>query len=86
MFDTVLIVRPSIPISTRWRFNPTVQVGAGDSENTYQLQPQFQYDFSERWEARIGYRKLHYSINRGRADTAMDINLSGPLIGFGGVF
>lgn len=86
VLDTVLIVRPSIRLSTRWRFNPTLQGGAGDSQNTYQLQPQFQYNFTERWECRIGYRKLHYSMNGSRGDTSMDVNFSGPLIGCGAIF
>jgi hypothetical protein len=84
-FDGTVIVRPSFRISQRWLFNPTVSVGGGDSKYFYQLQPQFQYQFSKTWEARFGYRKMHYTIDASRG-ARYDMNLSGPLIGFGATF
>jgi hypothetical protein len=83
--DATVIVRPSFRISQRWLFNPTVSVGGGDSKYFYQLQPQFQYEFSKTWEARFGYRKMHYTIDASRG-TRYDMNLSGPLFGFGATF
>jgi hypothetical protein len=35
--DTVIVFRPSIPLSEKWRFNPTLSYGSGDSEKTYEL-------------------------------------------------
>jgi hypothetical protein len=91
--DAVLVLRPSIQLSSRWRFNPTLQYGAGDSKDTYQLQPQFQYNITDTLEARIGYRKMHYNIENNsqpRIGPALhndaDISLSGPFIGVGWMF
>jgi hypothetical protein len=83
--DAVLIFRPSFQLSQHWLLNPTISVGGGDSKYTYQLQPQFQYQFNSMWEMRFGYRKLHYNINGSRGNN-LDVSLSGPLIGFGITF
>lgn len=83
--DTVLVVRPSFPLSDRWRFNPTLSYGSGDSESTYELQPQFQYQISKTWATRIGYRTLSYDIESD-AGNKVDVTFSGLLIGFGGTF
>jgi hypothetical protein len=83
--DATLIVRPSFRLTQHLLFNPTMSYGAGDSKDFYQLQPQFQYQFNKTWEARIGYRKMHYTIDSVRANR-YDMNLAGPLIGFGATF
>jgi hypothetical protein len=49
------------------------------------LQPQFQYQFNSTWEIRFGYRKLHYKLTGDRNNT-LNLNLAGPLIGFGATF
>jgi hypothetical protein len=83
--DAVFILRPSWQFSQHWLFNPTVSVGGGDSQLTYQLQPQFQYQFNSTWEMRFGYRRLSYNVNSDRGNN-LDIRFSGPLIGFGATF
>jgi hypothetical protein len=83
--DTVLIVRPSFPLSDRWRFNPTLSYGSGDSESTYELQPQFQYQISKNWATRLGYRRLAYDIESDSGNE-IDVTFSGFIIGFGGTF
>ena len=83
--DAVFIFRPSFQFSQHWLFNPTMSVGVGNNNNTYQLQPQFQYQFNSKWEIRFGYRKLHYKFT-GNRDNTLDLNLAGPLIGFGATF
>jgi hypothetical protein len=83
--DAVAIFRPSFQLSQHWLLNPTISVGGGDSKYTYQLQPQFQYQFNSTWEMRFGYRKLHYNINGSRGNN-LDVSLSGPLFGFGITF
>jgi len=85
VIDTVIVLRPSIHLSEHWRFNPTMSYGGGESEDTYQLQPQFQYQFTDRFEARVGYRRLHYTI-KGNKSNELDLNFSGPIIGFGWTF
>jgi hypothetical protein len=82
----VLIVRPNFRLSTRWVFNPTLSFGeSSSSKTTYQLQPQFVYQFNRTWQARFGYRKLYYKITSDRNNT-FDGSLTGPLIGFGATF
>jgi hypothetical protein len=60
--DLLLVLRPCMPITKRLSFNPTIAVGAGDSELTYDLWPNFQYHFSDTLAGRVGYRQLYYEI------------------------
>lgn len=84
--DPVVIVRPSIPLSEHWRFNPTLSYGTGgDSEKTYELQPQFQYQAWKNGAFRFGYRKVGYDIESSRGNT-FDGAFEGPFIGFGMTF
>jgi hypothetical protein len=83
--DAVVMVRPSLQLSQHWLFNPTMSIGGGDSKLTYQLQPQFQYQFNATWEMRFGYRRLSYNIDSSRGNN-LDVRMSGPLIGFGATF
>lgn len=85
VLDTVVILRPSFQLTKQLRFNPTLSYGQGDSDETYQLQPQLQYQFTDRMEARLGYRKMHYKIT-GDRNNILDFNLAGPFIGFGWTF
>jgi outer membrane protein OmpA-like peptidoglycan-associated protein len=85
--DGVLILRPSFQISEKWRFNPTLSYGSGDSEQTYELSPQLQWDFSDYFALRFGYKTLHYEIEDGDKGTPdfreTDVDFSGPFIGLG---
>lgn len=85
IYDAVLVVRPSFQLSRRWRFNPTLSIGAGDSDLTYELQPQFQFHFNDTWIARIGYRRLYYDTE-GSSGNEFDGSFHGFLLGFGGTF
>jgi len=63
--DTIIMLRPSIQITENWRFNPTMSYAVdGDSEDHYELSPQFQYQFSDYFALRIGYRSLSYDIGK----------------------
>jgi outer membrane protein OmpA-like peptidoglycan-associated protein len=85
--DPVIIVRPSLQISDRWRFNPTFSYGTGgDSESTYELQPQVQYQATDRMALRFGYRKLYYDIENDVNGNSFDGSFNGPFIGFGFTF
>jgi hypothetical protein len=85
--DPVLIVRPSIRISDRWRFNPTLSYGTGgDSEESYELWPQVQFDINDNIALRFGYRKLHYEVESGRRGNAFDGAFEGGMLGLGGKF
>ena len=58
------MLRPSFQISERWRFNPTFAYGvSGDSDTTYTMMPQVQYQFSDSFAARFGYKKVHYEFD-----------------------
>lgn len=84
--DPVIILRPSFPISEKWRFNPTLSYGTGgDSEETWELQPQFQYQAGQNTSLRLGYRKLHYELEN-ESGNAFDGAFEGPFIGFGFTF
>lgn len=89
--DTLIMLRPSMRISERWRFNPTMSYAvAGDSETHYELSPQFQYQFSDSFALRFGYRRLHYETENGRpgADNyrEMDADMAGLMVGVGWTF
>jgi hypothetical protein len=82
----VIIVWPSIQLSERWRFNPSLSYGkGGDVESTYDLQPQFQFQPWESTALRFGYRKLHYKIKSDNGDT-FDGSFHGPFIGLNFTF
>ena len=55
-----------------------------DSDLTYELQPQFQYDISKTMSARFGYRRLYYDIKNERS--SMDVTFSGFIVGLGFIF
>lgn len=85
--DPIVMLRPSFPLGTRWRFNPTISFGTGgDSEKTWELQPQFQYQISDRVGLRIGYRKLYYEIDSENGRNKFDGSFQGLIIGIGGTF
>jgi hypothetical protein len=83
--DAVLVFRPSLPLSPKWRFNPTISIGAGDSDFTYELWPQFQYKFTETFITRLGYRNLGYKFETD-AGNKWDGNQHGFIIGLGGIW
>ncbi len=82
--DAVVVFRPSMPLSKRWRFNPTISVGTGDSDLTYEIWPQLQYHFSDNWALRVGYRQLHYKFENGNDE--LNLAFTGPVVGFGGTW
>ena len=59
----MLFVRPSYQISKRWRLNPTFAFGGGDSDKVWELQPQLQFQVTDNFAVRFGYRKLFYEID-----------------------
>ena len=82
-WDPALVVRPSFFLTKdkKLRFNPTLSIGGGgDSEFLYELQPQFQYDFTKNIGARLGYRRLYYKIS-GDHDSELKITYDGLIAG-----
>ena len=84
LIDAVLVVRPSFQLSEKWRFNPTLSIGAGDSDLTYEIQPQFQYQFNDTLAARLGYRRLYYDVDKNNFE--FDGAFHGFLLGLGFAF
>ncbi|MEZ4598363.1 MAG: outer membrane beta-barrel protein [Syntrophotaleaceae bacterium] len=85
IFDGILMLRPSFRLSQRWYFNPTFSIGAGDSDLTWELQPQFQFNFADNWGALIGYRRLYYDVEGDRGNS-FDGAFHGFMLGLGGGF
>jgi hypothetical protein len=81
LIDGVAVVRPRYQLSRIFWFSPTMSVGAGQSDFTYELSPQFQYDFSHGWMGRIGYRRLHYKVHNDNG--AFDGAIHGFIVGLG---
>jgi outer membrane protein OmpA-like peptidoglycan-associated protein len=85
--DPIVMLRPSFPLGNRWRFNPTISFGAGgDSEKTWEVQPQLQFQISDNVGLRIGYRKLYYEIDSENGRNKFDGSFQGLIIGIGGTF
>ncbi len=89
--DTIVMVRPSVQLSENWRFNPTFAYAIdGDSDTHYELNPEFQYQLSDSFAMRFGFRSLHYDTSSGTRGApgyqAFDGDLSGFLIGVGWTF
>lgn len=84
--DPVIMFRPSFPLSERWSFIPSFSYGeGGDSESTYELEPQFRYQAGDSLALHIGYRKLAYDIESERG-AAFDGAFEGPFLGIGWTF
>jgi len=84
--DTVVMLRPSFQLSERWRFNPTLAYGvSGDSDTTYVMMPQFQFQFSRSFAARFGYKKVHYEFDGNNGQNS-DVDVSGLFVGVGWTF
>ena len=60
--DGIVVLRPSLPLGERFAFNMTLAVGAGESDITYEVQPDVQYFFTENIAARAGYRYVYYEF------------------------
>ncbi|MGB7755331.1 MAG: hypothetical protein WBL23_04635 [Salinisphaera sp.] len=83
--DAVLVFRPSLPLQARWRFNPTMSIGGGDSDLTYELWAKFQFQIANNVAMRIGYRRLYYKIDNGN-ENKWDGSMHGIMLGLGAVW
>ncbi len=78
VLDAIVGGRATWPFAERWRFGLYGDVGAGDSDLTWQALANLGYDF-DTWGLNLGYRILDYDIEDG--DKALDLTLAGWLIG-----
>ncbi len=84
--DTIVVLSPTIHLSEKWLFKPILSYGIeGDSDTTYELQPQLHYRLSPDLTLGIAYRRLHYDVSSGQKNTVtyreFDGDISGMLIG-----
>jgi hypothetical protein len=84
--DTIVILSPVFHLSEKWAFRPIMSYGiAGDSDTTYELQPQLHYRLSPTLTLGVAYRRLHYDESSGQKNTLdyreFDGDISGMLIG-----
>jgi len=89
--DTIVMLRPSVRLTEHWRFNPTLSYGiSGDSDMTYELMPQFQYQFADSFAVRFGYKRLYYKEAAGPKNTPrfelIDGSIAGLFVGVGWTF
>ena len=89
--DGILVLRPCIPILPSkidgLRFNPTLAIGAGDSDLVYELFPQIQYQITDHVAARLGYRTVGYKLKGDKnEDNELNVNLAGLIVGVGVTF
>lgn len=82
IYNAVVMLRPSMPITAKLRFNPTLNIGAGDSDLTYELQPELQYNFTDDVAGRFGYRRVYFKEEFSN-DSEIDVTFSGFIIGLG---
>jgi hypothetical protein len=76
--DGIVGGRLMLPFAEHWRWGLYGDVGAGESDLTWQALANVGYDF-DTWGLNLGYRVLDYDIEDG--DKALDVTLEGWLFG-----
>jgi hypothetical protein len=76
--DAVVVGRATRPLNENWDLVGYADVGAGDSDLTWQALASFNYACDD-WIIAIGYRVMDYELDSGAVDT--DLTLNGPIIG-----
>lgn len=89
--DPVLMLRPSLWLSDNWRLNAMLASSVGgDSDRSYEVTPELQYNFTESFALRLGYKWLYYKADEGKKYTtsyrSFDGDFSGPTLGVSWVF
>lgn len=85
LVDGIFMMRPRLAMGKNWAFSPTWAIGAGDSDLTYEIAPEFVYtNHCCNLEVRFGYRAVSYEYEEN--DVELDFSYSGPMIGLGMAF
>lgn len=77
--DAIVGLRGAYALSDRWDFVYYGDIGAGDSELTWQAAASFDYEINERWTATFGYRHMELDVDNSL--TLSEISFSGPFVG-----
>jgi hypothetical protein len=78
VLDGIIGAQVLIDLSERWYLSGYADVGAGDSQLTWQVWPGVGYRL-EKFDVVAGYRHLAWETDDG--DTIDDLNFSGPMLG-----
>lgn len=81
LIDAIAVLRPRYQFTPKFLFNPTFVFGGGQSDFVYELSPQFEYDFTEHFLGRVGYRRLHYKTHDTHG--SLDLDMDGFIVGLG---
>jgi len=79
--DAVVGTRVVHPVSENVSLIGYADIGAGGSDLTYQLAAGLNWEFSEGFVAKVGYRGIYWDYEDG--GTVWDITASGPYLGLG---
>lgn len=79
ILDGFVGARAAWPFAESWRFELYGDIGAGDSDLTWQALADVGYDWGD-WGVNLGYRILAYDVEDGSQEA--DIALQGWLLGF----
>lgn len=77
--DAILGLRGTQELADRWALNYYLDVGAGDSEVTWQAALAFDYRINNRWSVNFGYRHLAWDVDNSAVLSR--ISFSGPFVG-----
>ncbi len=80
-FDAVVGVRALHPVSDEVSLLGYADIGAGGSDLTYQVIVGANWEFSEGYTAKLGYRHLYWDYEDG--GTVWDMTAAGPYLGLG---
>lgn len=80
VIDGIGVLRPNARLTEEWHSKPTLAVGAGDSELTWEVQPIIVYQINENLAVRAGYRRLFYDIE-GDKGNSLEPAFQGLLVG-----
>lgn len=78
ILDGIVGARACWPFAERWRFGLYGDVGAGDSDLTWQSVANLGYDF-DHWGVNLGYRVLDYDVKDGSKE--LDAAFEGWMLG-----
>ncbi len=78
--DGIAVVRPMLRVAQKWRFDFLFDIGAGDSDLVWEVQPSVQYQLCHSLGLRLGYRYLHYDVE-GEAGNTFDAAFHGLILG-----
>ena len=88
--DPSIVARAMAPIGDKWRFEARGNVGGFGvgSDMFYQLQLDFVYAMSERWQFGLGYRYIDVDYESGSGPTRFvyDMSTFGPVLRAGFMF